>query len=141
MMNDVRFVINRRETDSYLRLYSIQQEQKKFEDRIILQIDFDMSRDMVIQGIDSLQFRYWIPPYIQMLIGTSINVLTKLVEPHLICESLDVFTIHFITLEVLSKELNVKNIGVCVSEEIENLVLDKFDRNVGSWTNIGKENF
>jgi hypothetical protein len=132
MMNDVRFVINRRETDSYLRLYSIQQEHKKFEDRIILQIDFDMSRDMYIKGIDSLHFRYWIPPYIQMLIGTSINVLTKLVEPHLICESLDVFTIHFIALEVLSKELNVKNIGVCVSEEIENLVLDKFERNVGS---------
>ena len=112
IMNDVRFVINRRKIDNYERLYLLQEEQKKFEDKIIFKID--------IEDTCSLHFNYCILPHIELLIGTSIEAL--------ILQPFDVFTIHTRALEVLSKELNVKNIGVCVSEKIENLVLDKFER-------------
>jgi hypothetical protein len=107
-------------TDNCLELYFLQQEQKKFKDKIILQIDFEDTY--------SLHFNYYIPPYIQLFIRISIDVLTELVTPHLVGESADVFTLHFIALKVLSKELNVKNIGVCVSEEIENLVNEALQR-------------
>jgi hypothetical protein len=107
-------------TDNCLKLYYLLQEQKQFDDKVILKID---SEDTF-----SLHFKYWIPPYIELFIGTSIDALTELVTPHLVGESADVFTTHFIALQVLSKELNVKNIGVCVSEEIENLVNESLQR-------------
>lgn len=106
--------------DNCLKLYYLQQEQKEIKDKIILKIDFE--------DTFSLHFNYWIPPYIELFIGTSIDALTELVTPHLVGESADVFTTHFIALQVLSKELNVKNIGVCVSEEIENLVKESLQR-------------
>ena len=103
--------------DNCLELYYLLQEQKKFKDKIILKIDFE--------DTCSLHFEYWIPPNIELIIRTSTDALAELVIPHLVGESADVFTLHFIALEVLSKELNVKNIGVCVCEEIENLVYNK----------------
>ena len=107
--------------DNCLKLYCLLQEQKEFKDKIILKID--------LKDTCNLQFNYWMmPPHIELFWGTSIEALTELVESHLLCKSLDVFTIHSIALEVLSKELNVKNIGVCVSEEIENLVKESLQR-------------
>lgn len=106
--------------DNCLKLYYLQQEQKIIKDKIIFQIDFE--------DTCSLHFNYYIPSYIQLLIRINIDALTELVTPHLVGESADVFTLHFIALKVLSKELNVKNIGVCVSEEIENLVNESLQR-------------
>lgn len=107
--------------DNCSKLYYLQQEQKKFEDKIILKID--------LEDTCNLHFNYrMIPPHIELFWGISIEALTELVTPHLVGESADVFTLHFIALEVLSKELNVKNIGVCVSEEIENLVNESLQR-------------
>lgn len=107
-------------TDNCLELYYLLQEQKKFKDKIILKIDFE--------DTCRLHFNYSIPLHIELLTRININTLTELVKPHLVGESADVFTVHFIALEVLSKELNVKNIGVCVSEEIENLVNEALQR-------------
>ena len=103
--------------DNCLKLYYLLQEQKKIKDKIILKIDFE--------DTCSLHFNYSIPTHIELLTRININALTELVKPHLVGELADVFTLYFIALEVLSKELNVKNIGVYVSEEIENLVNEK----------------
>lgn len=107
-------------SDNCLKLFFLLQEQKTFKDKIILRIDF----------VDTcnIRFNYLLPSNIELYTRINFNALAELVKPHLISEPADVFTTYCIALSILTKELNNKNIGVYVSEEIEKLVLHKIKR-------------
>lgn len=106
--------------DNCLKLFFLLQEQKSFKYKIILRIDFEDTY--------SLHFNYLIPLDIELYTRINVNALTESIKPHLIGELADVFTTYCIALSILAKELNNKNIGVYVSEEIEKLVLHKIKR-------------
>lgn len=106
-------------SDNCLKLFFLLQEQKTFKDKIILRIDF----------VDTcnIRFNYLLPSNIELYTRINVNALTESVKSHLIGEPADVFTTYCIAISTLAKELNNKNIGVYVSEEIEKLVLHKIN--------------
>lgn len=114
-MMDV-FTVN---SSIYSKLYSLNEYQKRFNDKIIIRI--------YMQDTDELHFSYDIQmPILSMNIN--IDDLTELVAQKLFLQPCEAFTTHLIALQVLSEKFNPKKIGICLDKEIENLVKDKLEQ-------------
>lgn len=102
---------------NYLKLYDLIQRQKIYKDKIIVEI--------VYEDVNDFHFEYCIPPNVELFMRTNIGALTKSIIFHLIGKPADIYTVYSIVLEILSRELNIENIGVCIKEEHENLIYNK----------------
>ena len=100
-----------------LKLYDLLQRQKSYKDKIIVEIIYGDSTDFY--------FRYCIPPHIELSMRTNIGALNGSIAFNLIGKSADIYTSYWVALEILARELNIENIGVCIKEEHENLIYNK----------------
>lgn len=109
-----------KEQTDLTELYSLNEYQKSFTNCVNFKV--------ILIDNYNIKVEYYIPENIVMFMDFDLNGLDKEISKALAGKSANYITTYLIVMQIIMKDFNSRQIGICMDKEIEELMLEQIRR-------------